>query len=137
MESQQLKTNVTQEKKLIAEQNERQYREWKARVDLDSKLREQQIKTELQGGFEDRANRLRAELATSQQQTMQMMMQMRKEANEAEAKLSQALLEQSKTAPTPPEAPVRQPGLLTSLLTPVTGLVDSLLPLGGPGGKLL
>jgi len=141
MDSQQLQTNVKQEKNLLQEQNERQYREWKSRVDLESKLREQQISTELQAGFEDRANRLRAELATSQQQTMQMMMQMRKDANESEAKLAQLLMEQSRTPPaTQPEAARKQPGLLTSLLTPVTGLVDGLLaPVTGGilGGKLL
>jgi len=123
-------------KRLLEEQNERQYSEWKARVDLESKLREQQIAAELHAGFDERANRLRAELATSQQQTMQMMMQMRKEANEAEAKLAQLLLEQSKTPPAQPVAAARRPGLLTSLLSPVTDLVDNILPLG-PGGKLL
>jgi len=112
-------------KRLLAEQNERQYREWKARIDFESKLREQQIATELRAGFDDRANRLRSELAASQQQTMQMMMQMRKEANESEAKLSQILLEQSKTPPTPPVA-TRKPGLLSAILAPVLGLVDNI-----------
>jgi hypothetical protein len=128
--SQQLKTNVEQERRLLAEQNEKQYREWKARMDLESKLREQQIVADLQAGFDDRANRLRTEFAGSQNQTMQMMMQMQRESLESQAKLTQFIMTQKQQAPPPTE--VRQPpGLLTSILSPVTDLVGGLL------GKLL
>jgi len=128
MGSQQLQTNVETERKLLAEQSERQFREWKARVDLESRLREQQIESDLETGFQDRATHLSAELAASQQQMMMTMMQMRKEANETEMKLASLMLEKSKKTPpmSPPTPLVRnQPGLLSSLLSPVTGLVDS------------
>jgi len=132
LNSKQLKSNVEQERRLLAEQNEKQAREWKARIDLESKLREQQIVADLKAGFDDRAARLRAELAGTQNQTMQMMMQMQKENMESQAKLTQFLTMQAKKqqqAPPPPPEP-RQ-GLLTSILTPVTNLVDGLL------GKLI
>jgi len=117
-------------KRLLAEQNEKQYREWKARLDLESKLREQQIVSDLKAGFEDRANRVRTEFAASQNQTMQMMMQMQKESLESQAKLTQFVVSQKQQQPQPVE--VRQPpGLLTSILTPVADLVGGLL------GKLL
>jgi len=131
MNSQQLKTNVEQERAILAEQNEKQYREWKARMDLESKLREQQILAQVKAGFEDRANKLRAEFAASQNQTVQMMMQMQRESLESQAKLTQFLMSQ-KQQPQPSGLQVGRPlGLLTSLLTPVTDLLGGLL------GKLL
>jgi len=130
MNSQQLQTNVGQEKRILAEQNERQYSEWKSRVDLESKLREQEIVSAMQSGFEDRANRLRVEFASSQQQTMQMMKQMQRESLESQAKLTQFITAQKQQQP-PPVVEARQPGLLSSLLSPVTALVDGVL------GKLL
>jgi len=128
--SQQLQTNVEQEKRILAEQNARQYHEWKARMDEASRVREQQIGVEMNSGFEDRANRLRSEFAASQNQSMQMMKQMQKESLESQAKLTQFMMSQQQQQPPPVE--VRQPpGLLSSILTPVGNLVGGLL------GKLL
>jgi len=127
MTTQQHKTNVEQEKGLLLEQNEKQSREWKARADYESKIREKQIVVELQSGFDDRAQQLRAELASSQRQTMQMMQQMQKESQASQASFSQLLMEQQKTPQPQPVAEVRKPGLLGSILAPVTGLVDGLL----------
>jgi len=130
MNSQQQKTNIEQERKLLAEQNERQYREWKARLELESKLREQQIVAELKAGFEERANRLRAESAAAQNQQVQMMMQMQRESMESQSKLTQFLIK-SKQQPPPRVVEQKPPGLLSSILAPVGDLVGGLL------GKLL
>jgi len=129
--SEQQQTNVEQEKRILAEQAEKQYREWKSRMDLESKLREQEIKTALQSGFEDRANKLRVEFAASQNQTAQMMMQMQRQSLESQAKLTQFITAQNKKQQQTPPPPARQPGLLTSILTPVTSFVDGVL------GKLI
>jgi len=122
--SQQIKTNTESEKRLLAEQNEKQAREWKERIDLESKMREQQIIADLQGGFDDRAERLKAELAASQQQTMHMMMQLQKENQEQQAKMAQFLTlhaKQQQQIPIPQEP--RRGGLLSGIL----GAVDDIL----------
>jgi len=128
MHSQQFQGNVEMERKLLAEQNEKQAREWKSRTDLDSKLRQEQIAAEFQNGFEERAKVLKSELAESTNQSMQMMLQMQRESREQQEKLTLLLLEHSqKPQPQPQPVETRRPGLLTSLLAPVTNLVGSLL----------
>jgi len=129
-----LKTNVESEKRLLAEQNEKQAREWKERIDLESKMREQQIIADLQQGFDDRAERLKAELAASQQQTMHMMMQLQKENMEQQAKLTQFLTLHAKQQQQiqVPSEPRR--GLLSGIL----GAVDDILgAVDGILGKLI
>jgi len=104
-----------------------------SKIDLETKLREQKIAAELKAGFEDRANKLRAESIASQQQTVQMMKHMQKESMESQTKLTQMLMQQKQEEPKQqqPVQEQRPPGLLTSILAPVTGVVDGLL------GKLL
>jgi len=120
--SQQLRTNVESERNLLAEQNERQTRDWKAKIELESKLREQQIIADLKAGFDERANQLKAELVSSQKQTMTMMMQMQKENKESQAKLMQLLTVVAK--PPPPPVVVRPPGPITAL---IQGLLGALI----------
>jgi hypothetical protein len=125
--SSQLQTNVESEKRLLQEQNERQAREWKERIDLESKFREQQIVADLEAGFDQRAQQLKQELGASQKQTMQMMMQFQKENMEQQAKLTQFLTmhakqQQQVVVPPPPRG-----GLLSGII----GAVDDIL------GKLL
>jgi len=116
----------------LAEQNQRQANEWKSRIDLESKLRQEQAARELEAGFEERAKMLHSELAENTAQSMQVMMQMQKESMESQARLSQLLLEQNQIAvkqqQMQAQSQPQQPGqgLLTSVLTPVTGLVGGL-----------
>jgi len=100
----------------------------KDRYALEMKMREKQIRADLEAGFDKRAEALQKELHAKTNGTLQMMMQMQKEANMKQAQLTQKLMEMKRT--TPPEPPQARPrGLLTSLLTPITSLVDGLLPL--------
>jgi len=124
MNTQQFTTNIESEKNLLAEQTEKQLRDWKQKMELEHKLREKQIAADLSAGFDKRANQLKTELESAQQQTLQMMIQMHKESMESQNKLIQFL------ATRPPPQPVivkREPGLLTSLLGGLLGK----LPLGG------
>jgi len=130
MSSQQYQSNIETEKKLLAEQTEKQLRDWKLKMELEQKLHEKQIVADLTAGFEQRASQLKVELESSQQQTVQMMIQMHKESMESQNKLVQLL------ASRPPPQPVtvrREPGLLTGLLSGVLGK----LPLGGLLGGIL
>jgi len=129
--TQQVQTNLDTERKLLAEQNERQAREWKSRLDLESQLRQEQIAADLKAGFEERAKVLRNELADTTNKSMQMMMQMQKDAMESQAKLAQFLIVNKNKQPPPPPVQARPQGLLTSILAPVTSLVGGILDLPG------
>jgi hypothetical protein len=135
MATHQIQMNLEMEKRLLMEQNEKQAREWKARVDLESKLRTEQVARDLNAGFEERAKMLQKELAESNNQTLRMVMQMQKESKESQAKLTQALIEQNKIEQQKLAAESRsQQGLLGSVLSPVTNLVGNLL---SPAGRIL
>jgi hypothetical protein len=84
-------SNLQQEIAYLREQSAREFREWKERTVLEAKLREQQIIAELKNGFEHRAESLRKELKEKNALTVKMMMQMQKEANERQAKLTHFL----------------------------------------------
>jgi len=99
----------------------------KDRYAMEVKMREKQIQADLRSGFDKRAEALQKELQQKTNGTLQMMMQMQKEANMKQAQLTQKLMEMKRTAPVPVEP--RPRGLLSSLLTPILGLVDGLLPL--------
>jgi len=124
----QVQTNVQTESDYLQEQSERAYREMKERYAMEVKMREKQIQADLRSGFDKRAEALQKELQQKTNGTLQMMMQMQKEANMKQAQLTQKLMEMKRTAPPTPVEP-RPRGLLSSLLTPILGLVDGLLPL--------
>jgi len=140
--SQQLQSNVQREKMILAEQNERQANEWKSRIELESKLRQEQAAKDLRAGFDERAKMLQSELAENTNQSMQIMLQMQKESQESQARLSQLLIEQQQIAAKQQQMQMqqsqepRQGGLLTSVLNPVTNLVGGLTSSLGLG-KLL
>jgi len=123
----QVQTNVQTESDFLQEQSEKSYREMKERYAMEVKMREKQIQADLRSGFDKRAEALQKELQQKTNGTLQMMMQMQKEANMKQAQLTQKLMEMKRTAPVPVEP--RPRGLLSSLLTPILGLVDGLLPL--------
>jgi len=136
----QVQTNVHSESDFLREQCERNYREMKERYAMDVKMREKQIQVDLQSGFDKRAALLQKELEDKQAETVRMMMQMQNEANARQAQLTQKLteLKRKSVAPPPPPVEVRRPqGLLTSLLSPITKIVDGLLPVDGLLGGLL
>jgi len=125
----QVQTNVQGQSDYIRERSERDYREMKERCALDIKMREKQIQADLQAGFDKRAGALQKELQGKTQQTLQMMMQMQREANARQAELTQRLMEMKRTPPPEPVEVRRPRGLLTSILSPIVNLVDNLLPL--------
>jgi hypothetical protein len=145
MNLQQVQRNLETEKRLLAEQTEKLAREWKAKIDLDSKLRTEQIARELNDGFDERAKALQKELTDINHQTLAMMRQIQRESREHQAQFTQALRERRKKESSPTSSPPQphqpslaergnQPGLLGSLLSPVTHLVGNLLT---PGGRPL
>jgi len=136
----QVQTNVHSESDFLREQCERNYREMKERYAIDMKMREKQIQSDLQSGFDKRAEVLKKELEAKQAETVRMMMQMQNEANARQVQLTQKLTELKRKSVEQPPAPVevrRPQGLLTSLLNPITNLVDGLLPVDGLLGGLL
>jgi membrane-bound lytic murein transglycosylase len=125
MNSQQVQKNLDTERRLLQEQNEKQEREWKSRIDLEAQLRQQQIAADLKSGFEERAKSLHEEMNASNQQQMMMMMQMQKESKEQQDKLTQLLtMEMNKQPPPPPPRPA---GLLSTILAPVANFLGKLL----------
>jgi len=137
MNKNQIESNVQNESAFLRGQMEKEYREMKERYGYEAKLREKQIQADLKSGFEKRAQALQQELKEKGTQTLKMMLQMQKDAQASQKELTQKLLDAKRTS-----VPAPQPsrGLLSSLLSPVLGVVgsltstvDNLLPLGGGG----
>jgi hypothetical protein len=97
----QVKSNLQDELNFLREQSEKEFREWKERALTEANLREQQIIADLKNGFDRRAEALRRELKEKSASTLKMILQMQRDANERQAKLTQLLTLARKPTPQP------------------------------------